>query len=644
MLMANDNNKINKLVSTSDDDPTAELEIPAYFPDEAEIIDHELEADANTFEFEQADVQPELDEQSIAALKSGLKSRTERINRLQFDIEQLRAKWTGLEKEIEAREEITKNLQDDINQLNGKLSSSDNKLGSRKKELDEVKKRLESTKRRAKKSSTDTEQLRKAAKKDKSKIRSLDKQLAASEKKIISAEQKLQDFLSQQKQNNQKDASHDRQFVDLEKKLSKSQTQLADLRQYVDGRKDSWTSREDELSELKLNLEKSSEEIEKLAREVENRDTHLKRNQTRIDRLSKQLATQVSECKALKSDNRELKRVLHNDAEKEIENNRALIAEQSGRLKGDEHEIRELVEQASRSEEYSNDLRCQLQKQTDLAAAAVSNRQELQTAIELAQKENSGVSDQIEHLQLENKELAENIASLQDKFAEEARQIRFELGAAQETIADQASVNEQLASDLIDNKGFRQALETQLNETEEGFEKKIQNLEQEAKKLKTRVEDYEDKVQNKDQAIAALMNEIASRSQTIESIGEIENVIHEIDDRMSERFDEQNNAERERVTRLLIGKTDGQELRFPLFKDRLTIGRTSHNDIQLKAQFISRRHAVIVTENGSTRIVDWGSKNGVFINEKRIAEQMLKNGDVVTIGTTDFRYEERPKR
>jgi pSer/pThr/pTyr-binding forkhead associated (FHA) protein len=81
-----------------------------------------------------------------------------------------------------------------------------------------------------------------------------------------------------------------------------------------------------------------------------------------------------------------------------------------------------------------------------------------------------------------------------------------------------------------------------------------------------------------------------------------------------------------------------------LFKDRLTIGRTAHNDIQLNAQFISRQHAVIVTENGNTKIVDWGSKNGVLVNEKRVSEQLLENGDIVTIGTTDFRYEERPKR
>ena len=644
MLMANDNNNTNKLVSTSDDDPTAELEIPAYFPDEAEIIDHELEADANTFEIEQANVQPELDEQSIAALKSGLKSRTERINRLQFDIEQLRAKWTGLEKEIEAREEITKNLQGDINKLNEKLSSSEIELGSRQQELDKVSKKLEAAKQRAEQASTEIEQLRRAAKKDKSRLRSLEKQLATKEKKINSTELKLQKALEHREQKTQKDASHNRQLLDLEKQLSQTRTQLADLRQYVDGRKDTWTQRDDELADLKLKLEKSSEEIEKLSQVVENHDTTQKRNQTRIDSLSNQLASQVAECKSLKSDNRELRRTLHNDVEKEIERNRLLIAEQSGRLKSSEHEIRELTEQAGRNEEYSNDLRRQLQKQTDLAAAAASKRKELQSAADATQEKNNELTDKLENIQQLNIELNETIAQLEAKHAEETRQIRLELAAAQETISEHESVNEQLASDLFDNKGFRQALETQLSESEERFEERIRHLEQKADKLRNRAEDYEHKIDNKDQAIAALMNELASRSQTIESIGEIENVIHEIDDRMSERFDEKNQTERGRVTRLLIGKTDGQELRFPLFKDRLTIGRTAHNDIQLKAQFISRRHAVIVTENGGTRIVDWGSKNGVFINEKRVAEQMLKNGDVVTIGTTDFRYEERPKR
>ena len=85
-------------------------------------------------------------------------------------------------------------------------------------------------------------------------------------------------------------------------------------------------------------------------------------------------------------------------------------------------------------------------------------------------------------------------------------------------------------------------------------------------------------------------------------------------------------------------------MRFPLFKNKLTIGRTANNDIQLKAQYISRRHAVVVCDHDSTRIVDWGSKNGIYVNGVRVSEKILRNGDKLTVGTAEFRFEERPKR
>ena len=141
-----------------------------------------------------------------------------------------------------------------------------------------------------------------------------------------------------------------------------------------------------------------------------------------------------------------------------------------------------------------------------------------------------------------------------------------------------------------------------------------------------------------------LLAELAKKTRQMESIGEIEEVIQDIDDRMSERFDDRTHKDRDRVTRVLIGSVDGQELRFPLFKDRLTIGRTEQNDIQLQASYVSRRHAVIVSDRDATRVVDWGSKNGVFVNSERISEHFLRNGDNLTIGTAEFRYEERPKR
>jgi pSer/pThr/pTyr-binding forkhead associated (FHA) protein len=136
----------------------------------------------------------------------------------------------------------------------------------------------------------------------------------------------------------------------------------------------------------------------------------------------------------------------------------------------------------------------------------------------------------------------------------------------------------------------------------------------------------------------------------MESIGEIGDVISDIDVRISEQFDEaeaeppQTQRNQDRVTRVLVGKVGDQLLRFPLFKDRLTIGRSDDNDIQLNATYISRRHAVVQTDGDTTRIIDWGSKNGVYVNSARVTEHFLQNGDIVSIGNAHFRYDERAKR
>ena len=53
---------------------------------------------------------------------------------------------------------------------------------------------------------------------------------------------------------------------------------------------------------------------------------------------------------------------------------------------------------------------------------------------------------------------------------------------------------------------------------------------------------------------------------------------------------------------------------------------------------------MITTEGDAARVVDWGSKNGVYVNSERVTEHFLKNGDIVTIGIAEFRYEELPKR
>jgi diguanylate cyclase (GGDEF)-like protein len=54
---------------------------------------------------------------------------------------------------------------------------------------------------------------------------------------------------------------------------------------------------------------------------------------------------------------------------------------------------------------------------------------------------------------------------------------------------------------------------------------------------------------------------------------------------------------------------------------------------------ISRKHAELLAEaDDQTMIRDLGSTNGIYINENRVIQAVLKNGDLVRIGSTVFKY------
>ena len=67
--------------------------------------------------------------------------------------------------------------------------------------------------------------------------------------------------------------------------------------------------------------------------------------------------------------------------------------------------------------------------------------------------------------------------------------------------------------------------------------------------------------------------------------------------------------------------------------DRTTIGRSPDCGIFLDDVTVSRRHAVLVEEDGAFSIEDLGSLNGTFVNRRRIEQaQRLSDGDEVQIG------------
>ncbi|HKA20472.1 MAG TPA: SpoIIE family protein phosphatase [Blastocatellia bacterium] len=72
---------------------------------------------------------------------------------------------------------------------------------------------------------------------------------------------------------------------------------------------------------------------------------------------------------------------------------------------------------------------------------------------------------------------------------------------------------------------------------------------------------------------------------------------------------------------------------------KLTIGRSSRNDICISDPFASRLHAEIRRENDQVLLVDNGSANGTFVNGQRVTGSLrLSVGDVVRIGETEIEY------
>lgn len=97
---------------------------------------------------------------------------------------------------------------------------------------------------------------------------------------------------------------------------------------------------------------------------------------------------------------------------------------------------------------------------------------------------------------------------------------------------------------------------------------------------------------------------------------------------------------KERVL-VISGVLEGKEFRL---NGSLTIGRSPDNVIALADSQVSRKHAVVEKTSVGTVLKDLGSGNGTFVNDRRIFEFQLNDGDVFTIGGSRLRYEEQALR
>jgi len=90
-------------------------------------------------------------------------------------------------------------------------------------------------------------------------------------------------------------------------------------------------------------------------------------------------------------------------------------------------------------------------------------------------------------------------------------------------------------------------------------------------------------------------------------------------------------------SRLVLMK-DGSETGYPLTRDTYTVGRHRNNDIVVSDPKVSSFHARFDRTLEGFVLVDLRSRNGSFVNGKRVDAVVLQNGDEVRLGTARLRY------
>jgi hypothetical protein len=108
-------------------------------------------------------------------------------------------------------------------------------------------------------------------------------------------------------------------------------------------------------------------------------------------------------------------------------------------------------------------------------------------------------------------------------------------------------------------------------------------------------------------------------------------------DRAAARVLEPEQPRRRAPSRRAVLAGDGR--RTVIDAEPFTVGRSRDCDMVIDDPNISRHHAELRAEGDSWRIADLGSTNGIKVNRRRVDEALLRSGDRVTLGLTDFDFE-----
>jgi chromosome segregation ATPase len=89
-------------------------------------------------------------------------------------------------------------------------------------------------------------------------------------------------------------------------------------------------------------------------------------------------------------------------------------------------------------------------------------------------------------------------------------------------------------------------------------------------------------------------------------------------------------------------RIDGSHDKAHALGRRTRIGRAPGCELHIDSSSVSRHHALVLTHSRDVIIEDLHSTNGVIVNGRKVARQLLTDGDILTIGEAQFRLRIKP--
>ena len=84
--------------------------------------------------------------------------------------------------------------------------------------------------------------------------------------------------------------------------------------------------------------------------------------------------------------------------------------------------------------------------------------------------------------------------------------------------------------------------------------------------------------------------------------------------------------------KLIITLTGEAPREVRLTEKRALLGRSDLSDIVIRDQFVSNQHALLIRDKNAVVLVDLKSRNGTFVNSRRVQSKILLHDDIVSLG------------